>query len=433
MEAKVYIQYMYIVRKIFLLSIQNEMNLLRYFSKANLPLLGLLIFFYSLLYFRKVDIQISKSERESLKKERLLSSPQRIQIEGPKKRIHYYHESQSDGLLGSSVTSDSSIFVTRAITNNNTTSHSSGRSHRRRRVLVIAAAPKDQKHLVALWTLLECFTLDVEHVIVSAPIWSISILERFLYEASVSIPRFSSNEVSLDAIVSTNDRYDVGLWCNGLSFLMKSLSLPFNNDEQFAFGLINDSVYALRQYTSILSSLNERNVSMTSLSYSFTHPNYAPGPEQYWLESVWRGFDQTGIKTFMEYSCRPPDDPLFCKNKLWGKKGCIVENFERRMSRQFPKHKTYGLFPSDVPKDMLSWKHSFHSWVRHPVYWYFLVTTMDFPIAKVNWKGMIDSVHDIRLRTCTRFIGRRNSNNDGNDDRFAWLDGFDFSSAENAL
>ena len=143
------------------------MNLLRYFSKANLPLLGLLIFFYSLLYFRKVDIQISKSERESLKKERLLSSPQRIQIEGPKKSIHYYHESQSDGLLGSSVTSDSSIFVTRAITNNNTTSHSSGRSHRRRRVLVIAAAPKDQKHLVALWTLLECFTLDVEHVIVS--------------------------------------------------------------------------------------------------------------------------------------------------------------------------------------------------------------------------------------------------------------------------
>jgi len=167
---------------------------------------------------------------------------------------------------------------------------------------------------------------------------------------------------------------------------------------------------------------------MTSLSYSLTHPN-GYGPEHYWLESVWRGFDKTGIKTFMDYSCRPANDPLFCPKKYWGRKGCIVENFERAMSRQFPKEKSYGLFASDVPKDMLSWRHNFHSWVRHPSYWEKLVMEQNFPVSKVNWNGMIDSIDDLRLKTCTKFLG----NNSDDNDRSTWLDGFDFSLVEDGL
>merc|ERR1712238_411523 len=113
---------------------------------------------------------------------------------------------------------------------------------------------------------------------------------------------------------------------------------------------------------------------------------------------------------FMDYSCRPANDPLFCPKSFWGRKGCIVENFERAMSRQFPKEKSYGLFASDVPKDMLSWG-------------------QNFPVSKVNWNGMIDSIDDLRLQTCTKFL----SNNSDDNSRSTWLDGFDFSSVEDGL
>jgi hypothetical protein len=331
---------------------------------------------------------------------------------------------------------------------------STSTNKRRRRVLIISAAPRTKKHLIALWSSLECFTLDVDHVVVSAPTWSKPILERFLSKVMTSIPRFSSGEVSLDGLVSKNDRYDVGLWCDALSYMdgeSSSSSSSPNNDEDDEteglssydeIGLINDSVFALREYTSILDSIHERNVSMTSLSYSLIHPN-GYGPEHYWLESIWRGFSKEGIQTFIDYSCRPKaTDPLYCPAKIWGRKGCIVENFERQMSRQFPKEKTYGIFPSDVPKNMLSWTNNFHSWVRHPPYWNKLVKEQNFPVSKVNWKSMIDSIDDPRLKTCTKFlVGNNNNNNnngsdgDSDDDEqlSSWLNGFDFSLAKDAI
>jgi hypothetical protein len=387
-------------------------------------------------------------------------------------KIHYYNSRRGTTTAASSTTiassskgsSFSSSVHNNANTAKNTTadtttvvsnSSTSTNRRRRRRVLIISAAPRTKKHLIALWSSLECFTLDVDHVVVSAPTWSKPILERFLSKVMTSIPRFSSGEVSLDGLVSKNDRYDVGLWCDALSYMdgeSSSSSSPPNNDDDDEIkglssydeiGLINDSVFALREYTSILDSIHERNVSMTSLSYSLIHPN-GYGPEHYWLESVWRGFSKEGIQTFIDYSCRPKaTDPLYCPTKIWGRKGCIVENFERQMSRQFPKEKTYGIFPSDVPKNMLSWANNFHSWVRHPPYWNKLVKEQNFPVSKVNWKGMIDSIDDPRLKTCTKFlVGNNNySNNgsdsdeDGDDDErlSSWLNGFDFSLAKDAI
>ncbi|OEU07851.1 hypothetical protein FRACYDRAFT_250475 [Fragilariopsis cylindrus CCMP1102] len=192
-------------------------------------------------------------------------------------------------------TADTTTVVSNSSTNTN--------SRRRRRVLIISAAPRTKKHLIALWSSLECFTLDVDHVVVSAPTWT--------------------------------------------------------------------------------------------------------------------------------------TDPLYCPTQMWGRKGCIVENFERQMSRQFPKEKTYGIFPSDVPKNMLSWTNTFHSWVRHPPYWNKLVKEQNFPVSKVNWKGMIDSINDSRLKTCTKFlVGNDNNNGSGGDDEerlSSWLNGFDFSLAKDAI
>ena len=288
------------------------------------------------------------------------------------------------------------------------------------RVVVIAAAPRSIKHIVSLWSSLECFTGDVNHVAVSAPNWSQSILERFLAQASQSIPHFKSRKVSLEGMVTINDRYDVGLWCDALS-RMGVKGSNIHHDASFdEIALLNDSIYALREYNEVFTALREKDARMTSLNYSYIHPK-GTGEQYYWLESVWRGFDRKGIQTFVDYSCRPPTDPMFCSKAWWGKKGCIVENFERAMAWQFPREETVGLFPSDVPKEMLTLKHRFPSWVRHVPYWEKLVREQNFPISKVNWQGMIDSIDDDRLKTCTQHLDR------------SWLEGFDFSAATSAI
>uniref|UniRef100_A0A7S4ADZ8 Uncharacterized protein n=1 Tax=Pseudo-nitzschia australis TaxID=44445 RepID=A0A7S4ADZ8_9STRA len=308
-----------------------------------------------------------------------------------------------------------------------------------RRVLVIAAAPRSIKHIVSLWSSLECFTADVDHVVLSAPTWSQPIMERFLAQASFKIPRFSSGRVTLEGMVAVNDRYDVGLWCDALAQMgieptsvsasaggdidEKNRALSTSSSPFDEISLLNDSVYALREFTGVASALKDRNVSMTSLNYCLNDLQ-GTGPSHYWLESVWRGFDERGIRTFVDYSCRPVSDPLFCNQKWWGQKGCIVENFERAMARQFPREDISGIFPSDVPKELLTRKHSHPTWVRHPPYWDRLVKEQDFPASKLNWKGMIDSIDDERLDKCTMHLDR------------LWLldvEGFDFSVAKAAI
>ena len=308
------------------------------------------------------------------------------------------------------------------------------------RVLVIAAAPRSPKHIVSLWSSLECFATDADHVAISAPTWSQPILERFIAEASQKIPLFASGQASLEGMVTINDRYDVGLWCDAL-FQMGVGRVGSNNNnnnipkssstttttmftEFDEIALLNDSVYALREFHQIFKVLRDKNVNMSSLNYSLIHPTKGTGDQYYWLESVWRGFDKRGIQTFADYSCsRPANDPLFCSTAWWGKKGCIVENFERAMARQFARTETVGLYASDVPRAMLSLKHGFPSWVRHAPYWNKLVQEQDFPVSKVNWEGMIDSIDDERLMACTQHLDR------------SWLAGasFDFSVAESSI
>ena len=419
-----------------------------------LTLIIVVIIFQSVTFITFVHKKIIHLNNENNNSNNALLRPRRRQLAViPEQKIG----------SGSSI-SMSTITSNRINNNNNNNNKDTTKNDA---VMIIAAIPLSERHIVALWSELECFvtttedsnsvtttgdgkTTNVNHVVISSTYWAKPIIEHVLKEVRLRIPLFVSKQVTIEAQYYVNNRYDVGLWCDALSYmdgeLISSSSSSLNNDDDDEIeglssydeiGLINDSVFALREYTSILDSIHERNVSMTSLSYSLIHPN-GYGPEHYWLESVWRGFSKEGIKTFIDYSCRPKaTDPLYCPTQMWGRKGCIVENFERQMSRQFPKEKTYGIFPSDVPKNMLSWTNTFHSWVRHPPYWNKLVKEQNFPVSKVNWKGMIDSINDSRLKTCTKFlVGNNNNNGSGGDDDerlSSWLNGFDFSLAKDAI
>lgn len=279
-------------------------------------------------------------------------------------------------------------------------------TRKKKRLLVISAAPKDQRHLLALWSELECFTEDVDKVIISAPKRRKDIIGRVVSLAKEAIPKFSSGGVALKAEFYVNDRYDVGLWCD-------VLENRYNLDDFDEVGLLNDSIFALRKFSGVLDALDDRNISMSSLSYSYSSPHFKSyGPENLWLESVFRGFDRAGIQNFMDYSCVPVTHPFFCKNeKDW--KACIITNFEQGMSRQFSPDQVGGLFPSDVPFEMITQERwLFRSWIQDVPFWRKLVDTMGFPAAKVIVRdgsngALVRGVHDPLLRNCTSYLNSR--------------------------
>lgn len=283
------------------------------------------------------------------------------------------------------------------------------RDGKKRRLLVIATAPRSEKYVAALWSELECFTLDVDHVVLSGPPWSKELLNTIVTNAQASIPQFQSQQVGIEAKTYKNHRYDVGLWCDGLEHAMglDGDMLEPKEPEYDEYGLLNDSVFALKPYQEILRTLETKNVSMSSLSYSYYGPRLQGyGPEHYWLESVWRGFNQEGIQKFMDYSCRYAGDPLFCPlKKGWEKKKCIIDNFERAMAHQFDRNQTWGLFLSDVLDKELKKQGLFKTWVMNAAYWNKMVTEDGFPAAKVNQKDQIKNyTTDERLQTCTQYL-----------------------------
>ncbi|KAL3910189.1 MAG: hypothetical protein SGILL_007792 [Bacillariaceae sp.] len=278
------------------------------------------------------------------------------------------------------------------------------------RALIIATVPRSIKHVVGLWTELECFTLDVDRVVLSGPTWSKPILNAVAKMAQERIPRFSAtkskNPISLQVLTFVNNRYDVGLWCDAMDFLQNTGDGTLSSYDEV--GLLNDSVFALKEYTGIFSALRAKDVRMTSLNYSLYGPSLKGyGMEHKWLESVWRGFDREGLQTFRDYSCRPANDKLFCpKKKGWKRKKCIIDNFERAAGRQFPPDKTWGLFSSDTPTRILTGKNWFRTWVQNEAYWLELVKD-GFPASKISYDKMIDSVNDERLKTCTSRMDRQ--------------------------
>ncbi|KAL3921366.1 MAG: hypothetical protein SGILL_002785 [Bacillariaceae sp.] len=234
-------------------------------------------------------------------------------------------------------------------TNNDALSSMISSKRRPRRLLIIAAVPKDARHAATLWTELECFTTNVDKVIVSAPGRSHEIVEEMLQLARQTIPHFVDGEVELQARYYKNDRYDVGLWCDALQ------AMPRDDVEEF--GLLNDSVFAMRPDSTVFESLQANNQSLTSLGYSYSAKFFREyGPEHYWVESIFRGMDVAGLQTFMNHSCVPASHPYFCSKDPSDarRKACIVNNFEHDLASQYPRHKVGGVFLADAPSELIT-------------------------------------------------------------------------------
>eukprot|EP00536_Pseudo-nitzschia_multiseries_P016575 jgi/Psemu1/328275/estExt_fgenesh1_pg.C_11540001 len=272
----------------------------------------------------------------------------------------------------------------------------------KKRVLLIAAVPRDETHLLTLWSQLECFAEPVDHVIISAPTWGKPYVEHVMNLAETYIPHFAKKKVTIEGKYFLNDRYDVGLWCDAY----KSLE----NGAYDEYGLINDSVFALRKFSAVFDNLEHQKVWLTSLTYSYTYKwNLGMGPEDYWVESVYRAMDRNGMNTFDRHSCLPVDDPMFCP-ELDDNKACIINNFEHDLAKEYPCEKVAALYPSN-PVEPLGTE----AWIKNHGYWRLLVDHMGFPVAKSNEPDQIgiqftrrENIrlfqHSPMLKNCTSLI-----------------------------
>lgn len=292
------------------------------------------------------------------------------------------------------------------------------------RLLIIAAVPRDERHVWTLWSELECMTKSFQHVIISAPQWSRNITDTIVKEARTRIPRFVARDTNNDQTAATatttieaqyyvNDRYDVGLWCDALHHKVLMVDDGHGNtiEDYDEIGLLNDSVFALREYTAIMDALKERNVSMTSLSYSFSPANFKgkPGKEHFWVESIFRGFNQRGIQRYQNHSCLPASHHKFCRGyPAAHQKACIINNFEHDLTRHhFPYGDAYGLFESDAPPEtrVRPYKAKM-TWASNYLYWQKLVQDHSFPLAKENVPNSIPDLDSPLLANCTRYLTR---------------------------
>lgn len=246
----------------------------------------------------------------------------------------------------------------------------------KKRVLIIAAVPSSEIRIMTLWSELECFTEAVDHVIITAPLWAEPFISHVIRLAKKYIPHFINGQVTIESKYFMNNRYDVGLWCDAYNSLK-----PGSYDE---YGMINDSVLALRKFSAIFDNVAHRNVSLSSISYSYTSKgNVGYGPEHYYVLSIFRVFDNEGINIFKGHSCKTEEHPMFCPD-LDDNKACIIDNFEIDLAKEYPCQKVHGLYPADSMGPLVRRDETKRIWIKNTRYWRLLVDYMGFPIAKSN-------------------------------------------------
>uniref|UniRef100_A0A7S4AQH6 Uncharacterized protein n=1 Tax=Pseudo-nitzschia australis TaxID=44445 RepID=A0A7S4AQH6_9STRA len=234
-----------------------------------------------------------------------------------------------------------------------------------------------------------------------------------------------------------------------------------NRYEQFA--LVNDSIFALKQYHNITDALGTINkfhnnriidnnnnnnnntittankdgtstttgtstsaanttVSMTSLNFHENDDASFP-----WQESIFRAFDPYGLRVFMDHSCVPMEHESFCHGKAAvKKKRCIVDFHEIQVAYRFPnrERQAFGIFPGTVPNDFQERTRTKGRtvWVCNVPFWKEVLLPAGFPAAKVNCPPMYnDNIDDPLLDTCTRFLNR------------SMIDTLDFSKADRTI
>ena len=173
---------------------------------------------------------------------------------------------------------------------------------------------------------MECVTESIDKILISAPDteWSKNVIEAVLSRFKELAGTISFD---LETAYYTNNRYDVGLWCDGLRLHfgfdgnrfpkvinnVTSSSLSSANKPRAIF-LINDSSVSLRPYNLLTEKtvkaaqiehvMQQRNqstegsIKLISLSGRLVDEHILT-----WVESVYRGFTPQGLPTFWKQSC----------------------------------------------------------------------------------------------------------------------------------
>lgn len=280
-------------------------------------------------------------------------------------------------------------------------------------VLIIAAAPYTADHVMALWTHLECVTSGVDMILISAPDtpWSREIIGAVVKKFN----ELNNKALKLDASFYTNNRYDVGLWCDGLSLKLGFDGHRFPDDNGTAAAasppraifLINDSTVALRFYTDLTDRIikasqielenqkggtqtSTNNIKIVSLNGNLVKPGET---KHYWVESVYRGFTPDAISTFYQHSCTP-EAGRACVGKTGdSKKKCIVNRYEMSLANEFASSEVDAMYPTYLPKewDASAWTETgggigpIDQWIRGRRYFRYLNQVHDFPFRKLKW------------------------------------------------
>lgn len=235
-------------------------------------------------------------------------------------------------------------------------------------VLIIATVPYSADHVMALWTHLECVTDGIDKVLISAPDtdWSREIVTAIIKQFT----ELSSNTgFHLEAAFYTNNRYDVGLWCDALSNHFGFDGNHFTNKEGvYAVFLINDSSVSLRRYRALTDRIvtaaqieqlqhittkdgdhiKQNNIKLVSLNGNLREPGIT---KNYWVESVYRGLTPSGTTTFFQHSCTR-EAGRACIGKVDNaRKQCIVNRYEMSLADNFSPSEVDAMYPTYLPNE----------------------------------------------------------------------------------
>ncbi|KAL3756082.1 hypothetical protein ACHAWU_009384 [Discostella pseudostelligera] len=254
---------------------------------------------------------------------------------------------------------------------------------------------------MALWTQLECLTDGIDRVLISAPdtSWSREIIAQVIYRFT---QLSNTSSFTLEAVFNLNNRYDAGLWCDGLDHIN---SRNTSSGVPRAVFLINDSAAALRRYDALTNrivnathieqlnkTIEEGSVKLISLNGELTTPERN---KYFWVESVYRGLTPDGASIFYHHTCSAKQRRACVGKRGIDAKDCIVDRFEHTLSRSYSPSDLGIMFPSFPPKewDLSSWEASRgyaptwrrEQWISGRQFFWYLYEVHDFPFRKLKW------------------------------------------------
>ena len=269
-------------------------------------------------------------------------------------------------------------------------------------IMIIATKPYSKLKFYSIWSQLECFTENVDKIIISnAKDTFEDELSAFVEEVKQAMPQIGSK---IEVQNHWNDRYDAGLWCDALTegnSTHKSTTLRSRISEYDQFFLINDSVMAVEPFNEVLDALGRKNADLVSLNYWGDKKDGVVNGT-YWVESPVRAFSKKGIQVYSNHVCnlgtlRWRFDCPHLKNSRYKShrdKRCIIEKTEIDVAKYFPQDKVFGLYSGDDGSEK--------PWANNFTYWNKLRDEQSFPVMKNSIKHMLERIRRERPQDFTR-------------------------------